>query len=53
MYEFIKSHRGEYPVDVMCRILGVAPSGYYDWLGQSLPQSASTEAADSTLWASA
>jgi putative transposase len=34
VYEFIKSHRDQYPVEAMCRILGVAPSGYYDWLKQ-------------------
>jgi putative transposase len=34
VYEFIRSHRDQYPVDAMCRILGVAPSGYYDWLKQ-------------------
>ena len=31
-YEFIKAHAREYPVQTMCRILGVAPSGYYEWL---------------------
>jgi putative transposase len=31
-YQFIKANRGEYSVQVMCRVLGVAPSGYYEWL---------------------
>jgi putative transposase len=31
-YEFIKQHRTKHSVQVMCRILGVAPSGYYAWL---------------------
>ncbi len=31
-YDFIKSHRHQYDVRAMCRILGVAPSGYYKWL---------------------
>jgi putative transposase len=31
-YEFIKAHRKHFPVEVMCRELGVAPSGYYEWL---------------------
>ena len=31
-YEFIKANRDEYSVQVMCRVLGVAPSGYYKWL---------------------
>lgn len=37
-YEFIKAHRKQFPTDVMCRELGVAPSGYYQWL--KCPQSA-------------
>jgi putative transposase len=32
VYEFIKAHRREYPVELMCRILDVAQSGYYEWL---------------------
>ena len=36
-YEFIKAHRKQFPVEVMCRELGVAPSGYYQWL--KCPQS--------------
>lgn len=31
-YEFIKAHRDHYSVQTMCRVLGVAPSGYYEWL---------------------
>ena len=31
-YEFIKSHRDRDDVRTMCRVLGVAPSGYYKWL---------------------
>ena len=27
-YKFIKTHREHYSVQAMCRILGVAPSGY-------------------------
>lgn len=30
--EFIKAHRRKYPIEVMCRTLNVAPSGYYEWL---------------------
>jgi putative transposase len=36
VYGFIKEHRHEHSVDAMCRLLGVAPSGYYDWLKQPL-----------------
>jgi transposase InsO family protein len=31
-YQFIAEHREEYPVSIMCRVLGVAVSGYYAWL---------------------
>ena len=44
VYEFIKSHRRQYPVDAMCRILDVAPSGYYDWLGQPVSKRAQEDA---------
>ena len=27
-YEFSKAQRGQYHVQAMCRVLGVAPSGY-------------------------
>ena len=31
-YEFIKAHRHQYSVQLMCRVLELAQSGYYDWL---------------------
>src|SRR6476660_8051678 len=31
-YACIARHRGEYPVRLMCRVLTVAPSGFYTWL---------------------
>lgn len=37
-YEFIKAHRKLFPTEVMRHELGVAPSGYYQWL--KCPQSA-------------
>ena len=35
-YEFIKAHRDRYSVQTMCRVLDVAPSGYYEWLQQPI-----------------
>ena len=29
---FVKMHRDQFDVRKMCRLLGVAPSGYYEWL---------------------
>lgn len=33
-YRFIREHRRQYPVVVMCEVLGVSKSGYYGWLGR-------------------
>jgi len=35
-YAFIKAHREQYSVQMMCRVLEVAVSGYYDWLKQPI-----------------
>jgi putative transposase len=32
IYEFIKANRAHYSVQAMCKLLEVAPSGYYEWL---------------------
>jgi len=45
-YQFIEDHHGEYPVSLMCKVLGVARSGYYAW--RQAPQSA-REMADLAL----
>lgn len=31
-YRFIEAHQKQHSVEVMCRVLGVARSGYYEWL---------------------
>ena len=28
----MKAHRASFPLAAMCRVLGLSPSGYYDWL---------------------
>jgi hypothetical protein len=35
-YEFIKANQDRFSVQQMCRVLEVAPSGYYDWLQQPI-----------------
>jgi transposase InsO family protein len=30
-YAVIKAHEGKFAIRVMCRVLGVSSSGYYDW----------------------
>jgi putative transposase len=35
-YVFIKAHRGEYDTAVMCRLLDVSRSGFYQWLRNPL-----------------
>jgi putative transposase len=44
IYEFIKSPRDRYSVQTMCRVLDVAPSGYYKWLKEPLSNRAQEDA---------
>src|SRR5215208_2663562 len=43
-YDFIKSHGKQFSVQAMCRVLGVAPSGYYDGLLQPISNRAQEDA---------
>ncbi len=43
-YQFIEAHRREYPVQMMCRLLEVAPSGYYEWLHHPISDRAKEDA---------
>lgn len=43
-YQFIEAHRHQYPVQVMCAVLEVAPSGYYEWLQNPISNRAKEDA---------
>jgi putative transposase len=36
IYKFIDTHRNQHDIETMCRVLGVARSGFYDWLKQPI-----------------
>ena len=44
VYQFIKAHQNRYGVRMLCRVLDVAPSGYYKWLQQPLSNHAQEDA---------
>jgi putative transposase len=44
IYKFIQDHRREYPVEMMCGVLEVAPSGYYGWLQKPISDRALEDA---------
>ena len=37
-YGFIAEHRAQWPIRVMCRVLQVSPSGFYEWDGRNPSQ---------------
>ena len=43
-YEYIKANQGEHNVRMMCRLLDVAPSGYYAWLKNPISDRAKEDA---------
>jgi putative transposase len=43
-YKFIEVHKRQYPVQVLCKVLGIAPSGYYAWLKRPISDHAIEDA---------
>jgi putative transposase len=43
-YAFLKAHKTEFSTQAMCQALGVAPSGYYEWLKHPLSNRALEDA---------
>ena len=48
IYAFIETHRAEFDLGVMLRVLEVSKSGYFDWRGRR-PQRAARAEQDSSL----
>lgn len=43
-YQFIKAHQGQFRLKTLCRVLGVARSGYYAWLKHPVSKRAQEDA---------
>jgi putative transposase len=43
-YQFIEAYRRDFPVQTLCQVLEVAPSGYYAWLHKPLSNRAMEDA---------
>ena len=44
IYEFIKAHQHQFSVEMMCRLLEVTRSGYYEWLKNPVSKRAQEDA---------
>jgi putative transposase len=43
-FRLIEAERASFPVPLMCRMLGVSKSGYYDWRGRPPSERERTDA---------
>jgi putative transposase len=50
IYRIIEAHRHQHPVQVVCRVLGVAPSGYCEWLKHPISDRAQEYADIRSIW---
>ena len=48
-YPFLLDHKEHYPVQLMCDILQVSRSGFYDWVNRPQSPQAQASASTSTL----
>lgn len=44
-FEFMKAHNHEYAIKTICRVIDVAPDGYYAWLRKPLSDLAKEDTA--------
>jgi putative transposase len=44
VYRFIEAHRKQFSVQAMCKLLEVAPAGYYEWLQKPISNRAQEDA---------
>jgi len=46
-FRFVEDRRADYPVTILCDVLGVSPAGYYAW--RSRPESSRSAANRSSI----
>ena len=50
-FRFIEDRRADYPVTLMCAVLGVSPAGYYAWrVRPECPRAAANRECSASIW---